>query len=65
MYETVPQPVVEQFAKLLFTLNEDEIGKQLLTQIPISHFEPANDQTYRPVQEFLKTFSETVRPIEY
>ncbi|CAG1023116.1 partial putative ABC transporter phosphite binding protein PhnD1, partial [Patescibacteria group bacterium] len=65
VHETIPKPIVEQFAKLLFTLNEDEMGKQLLEHIPISHFEPANDETYRPVQEFLKNFSETVRPIEH
>lgn len=65
VHDTVPQNIAEQFATLLFSLNNDEIGKQLLQQIPISHFEPANDATYRPVQAFLKKFSETVRPIEY
>jgi phosphonate transport system substrate-binding protein len=36
----------------------------MLARIPVSHFEPANDQTYEPVQEFIAIFSNTVRPLK-
>ncbi|MDD4929859.1 MAG: phosphate/phosphite/phosphonate ABC transporter substrate-binding protein [Gallionella sp.] len=60
----IPLPVADKFARLLFALQESESGRLILEQLPISHFEPANDETYRPVREFLTLFSKTVRPVE-
>jgi len=59
-------PVLEaKFAKLLFGMNASIEGKAMLAKLPISKFEPANDATYQVVREYLKTFSATVRPVEY
>jgi phosphonate transport system substrate-binding protein len=61
----IPAPITDKFSKLLFGLKDNEQGKLLLAKLPISHFEPATDETYRPVRVFLEKFSKTVRPIEY
>lgn len=60
----VPANLAEQFAAVLFSLQDSESGRKLLAAVPVSRFEAANDQTYAPVQAFLKTFEQTVRPIE-
>jgi phosphonate transport system substrate-binding protein len=54
-----------RFASLLFSLNDNPQGREMLSRLPHSKFESANDQTYAPVKAYLKTFSETVRHIEY
>ncbi len=61
----IPAPLADKFAKLLFGLQNNAQGKAMLAKLPISRFEAATDETYRPVQEFLEKFSKTVRKIEY
>jgi phosphonate transport system substrate-binding protein len=63
--QDVPAPVADKFAKLLFGLNDSAEGRSMLERLPVSRFEPATEETYRPVSEFLVLFSKTVRPIEY
>lgn len=60
----IPPAVADEFKTLLFKLNDSEQGKRMLERLPISRFEPATDETYQPVQEFLKKFSAQVRAIE-
>jgi phosphonate transport system substrate-binding protein len=61
----IPAPLADKFAKLLFGLQNNAQGKAMLAKLPISRFEAATDETYRPVQEFLEKFSKSVREIEY
>jgi phosphonate transport system substrate-binding protein len=63
--EDIPVPIADKFAQRLFGLQNSEQGKTILARLPISRFEAANDETYRPVREFLETFSKTVRQIDY
>ncbi len=63
--QDVPASIAEKFAKLLFGLSDSAEGKNMLERVPVSRFEPATEETYRPVREFLVLFSKTVRPIEY
>jgi phosphonate transport system substrate-binding protein len=65
VYNTIPATLTDKFAKVLFSLQETAAGKAILDRMPISHFEAANDESYRPVHDFLEKFSKTVRPIEY
>ncbi len=65
VYKEVPQGIADKIAQLLFGLHQTEQGRQILARLPISRFEPASDETYRPVREFLEKFSKTVRPIDY
>lgn len=61
----VPPELAERFAALLFGLNGSEQGRAMLARLPVSGFEAATDETYRPVSEYLRVFSETVRRVEY
>ena len=61
----VPLPVAEKFKALLFGLSDSDQGKRMLDRLPVSRFEPAIDETYQPVRDFLKIFSNQVRPIEW
>ena len=61
----IPPQIVDKFSHLLFGLQESKEGKAMLNRLPISRFEPATNETYRPVSEFLEKFSKTVREIEY
>lgn len=65
VYKDIPTPITDKFSQLLFSLQENEQGKVMLAKLPISRFEPATDETYRPVREFLEKFSKTVRQIDY
>lgn len=60
----IPGPLADQFADLLFGLQQHAQGRLMLERLPISRFEPASDETYRPVREFLIKFSKAVRPIQ-
>lgn len=61
----VPAPIAGKFARVLFGLHEDAAGRLILSGLPISRFEAATDETYRPVADFLEKFSRTVRQIEH
>lgn len=60
----IPPALVEQFAGVLFNLQKTPDGRKLLAAVPVSHFEAADNQTYKPVQHFLDDFNQHVRPIE-
>lgn len=61
----VPAQTVDKFSSLLFDLHKTGQGREMLARLPVSRFEPANDDTYRPVRAFLEKFSATVRHIDY
>ncbi|OIR17623.1 ABC transporter, phosphonate, periplasmic substrate-binding protein [mine drainage metagenome] len=61
----VPPAIAEKFQRILFSLNDSDEGKKMLARLPISRFETATDETYRPVQAFLTAFSTQVRNVEW
>ncbi len=61
----VPAHVTDNFSRLLFALQNSKEGRAMLNNVPISRFEPANNQTYQPVRVFLEKFSSAVRPVDY
>ena len=61
--KNVPSAIVDQFRTQLLHLHETAETRRLLARLPISHFEPANNQTYQPVIEFLEAYSRQVREI--
>ncbi|MDD2863208.1 MAG: PhnD/SsuA/transferrin family substrate-binding protein [Methylococcales bacterium] len=65
VHNDIPKPIADRFATLLFSLQDSEQGRAMLAKLPISHFEPATDETYRPVHDFLEKFSKAVRPVDY
>lgn len=62
--EDVSPALVQKFAHALFALQNSEEGRRLLAALPIDGFEAANDETYRPVRDYLREFSKTVRLVE-
>jgi phosphonate transport system substrate-binding protein len=62
--ENIPAEVTDQFAALLFNLDRNQQGLEMLARIPVTRFEPANNDTYGPVQAFIATFTKTVRPLD-
>ena len=56
--------IVKQVKEKLLALHKHKEGKQWLKKMELSQFEPASNQTYQPVVEFLSVFSKTVRPIK-
>ncbi len=49
----------------LVGMSATQAGRAMLERLGITHFEHATNETYKPVQQYLKVFSETVRHIEY
>ncbi len=61
----VPAPLVDQFSHALFDMQNSDEGRAMLARLPISCFEPAINETYNPVRDFLDVFSKTVRKVEH
>lgn len=62
--QDVPPALLKSFSQQLFSLHNDEAGRKLLQNVPISRFEVANDQTFDPVRVFLDHFNRTVRAVK-
>lgn len=61
--DDIPPELVDKLTTLLLSLHESEEGRRLLDHMLVSRFEPATDSTYQPVQDFLRQFNDTVRPV--
>jgi phosphonate transport system substrate-binding protein len=61
----VSPALTKDVGNALVGLNRTQEGRAMLERLGITHFEHANNETYGPVQQYLKTFSKTVRQIEY
>lgn len=60
----VQRALADQVGAVLFGLDETAAGRSMLSKLGVERFEPASNDTYKPVQRYLKAFSATVRPIE-
>lgn len=60
----LPTEVADKFAVLLFNLDQHQQGREMLAHVPVSRFEPANDDTYEPTRAFIAAFIKKVRPLE-
>lgn len=58
--DDVPEELVRKLTSLMVSLHTTEEGRRMLAALPVTTFEPATASTYRPVEEFLKVFNETV-----
>jgi phosphonate transport system substrate-binding protein len=57
--------LAEQIERALVGLGKTAEGRVLLEKLGVTRFVHATNETYRPVQQFLKVFSETVRTVDY
>lgn len=60
----IPETLVEQVAKVLFNLHRKKGGQLILKRMQLSRFEPASNDTYKPVIDFVDKFHQQVRPIK-
>jgi phosphonate transport system substrate-binding protein len=61
--ETISPEMIHAVSDILLNLQQTPQGKDVLSSIPISKFEAANDATYDPIKTFITTFTQTVRPL--
>jgi len=62
--EDVAAGVLADVSEVLFSLHEQAVGQKILSGMGLSRFEPAENDTYQPVIDFLGKFSREVRPLE-
>lgn len=60
----VPPAVIARVRELLVHLHEHARGQAILKGMNLSRYEPANEQSYQPVREFIARFAREVRPPE-
>ncbi|MBF0495238.1 MAG: phosphate/phosphite/phosphonate ABC transporter substrate-binding protein [Deltaproteobacteria bacterium] len=58
--DDVSPEIVKKVASLLFGLQTHEEGRRLLAANPLAWFEPATNETYQPVYEFMEKYNATV-----
>ncbi len=63
--EDVPPMLAEKVGKALVGLNRTKEGRAMLNRLGITCFERATNETYEPVQRYLKAFSNAVRHIDF
>jgi len=61
---SIPKHITEQVQQLIIQLHEHEKGREILQRMELSRFEPANNDTYFPIREFITQFSDQVREIK-
>jgi phosphonate transport system substrate-binding protein len=62
--DDVPAELAGKVARLLDTLHTTAEGRAMLSRMPLSRFELADDQRYRVIEGFLREFSRSVRPLD-
>ncbi len=61
--ENVPEKILQQVGDIIFHLQDTPEGQTILSSMELSHYEPATNTTYQPVETFLAEFEKDVRPI--
>ncbi len=59
--DDVPKEIADKVASLLFSLHNHDEGRRMLASLPLSRFEPATEETYRPVSVFMKQYYSVIR----
>lgn len=59
--EDIPREIVDRVAALLFDLHNHAEGREMLARMELSRFEPASNETYQPVRDFVENFTREVR----
>lgn len=62
--DDIPANIANQVQNLILNLHQTPQGREILTRMNLSRFEPATEGTYQPVREFLNNFEKQVRPLE-
>ena len=62
--DDIASDVVDTVSWLLFGLHRHDAGRAMLARMELSRFEPATNETYRPVVAFIDKFEDAVRPVK-
>lgn len=61
--KSVPKAILDQVSQSIFDLHHSAEGQKILAAMELSQYEPATNETYSRVAEFLIEFEKRVRPI--
>jgi phosphonate transport system substrate-binding protein len=61
--DDVPAQIAREVAAVLFSLQDSKDGRRLLKAIPLPRFEPASEQAYARVRDYVHRFSAEVRQL--
>ncbi len=59
--DDIPEKLVKHVKKLLLSLHTHEAGREILARMPLSKFESANYESYQPVRDFVRVFTQEIR----
>lgn len=62
--DDVPENIVKQTSQILYSLHESEKGQEILKGMETARFYQADDDSYKPVRDFVASFEKDVRPVE-
>ena len=62
--DDVPVEISEAVRQRLIALGKSEAGRMILTNMETARFHPADNNSYQPVEEFIRLFESEVRPVE-
>jgi phosphonate transport system substrate-binding protein len=60
-HKRVPQQLSQEIQRLLANMHHNKEGQRILKKIYLSKFEHANNETFAPVSNFIKTFTQKIR----
>ncbi|MGC9386839.1 MAG: phosphate/phosphite/phosphonate ABC transporter substrate-binding protein [Hydrogenovibrio sp.] len=60
---SVPDMILQQVSHAIFHLQNSEEGQAILAAMELTRYEPATNETYHPVKQFIHEFETQVRPI--
>jgi len=61
--DDIPQELVDKIAKALFSMQNDEEGKAVLSGMDLTQFKRADNDDYAQVREFIKKYETQIGPV--
>lgn len=58
--DDMPEALVEEVSSLLFGLHRTEEGRAIMARVGVPRFDPASEDTYQPVRDFLARYREAI-----
>lgn len=63
-HQSVPKTLANQVQAVLINLHNNAEGQAILKNMYLSKYEPATNQTYQSVKDFIDNFNRNVRPLQ-
>lgn len=58
----MPEELVDRVAQVILNMHTNTEGQAILAGMDLVRFKPANNETYKPVKDFLKKYSVSIAP---